>query len=257
MENIKILDYELFYDVVKALSKVSNGAKFSLNECGLTVYAKNDYSKTELTSNSISTNNPIEFCIGDLTMFLKILTTIKDLYKGDYSNVSIDFDSPFIKIKSGKFKTKIGTVEEEKIALSIGTKVHTELTELITFTTSSTLIKNINAHSFIFPDSNSARIYVTTESDMQNNTIFATIGNESNDLANSVTMELGLVNSGSLEDRKTVLNFERLNILNIIPSDDIKIMIARERPVMISKITRSGKNNSFFNLNVYSFMMVR
>ena len=42
------------------------------------------------------------------------------------------------------------------------------------------------------------------------------------------------------------LIFERLNILNIIPSDEIKIMIARERPVMISKITRSGKNNSFF-----------
>lgn len=254
---IKINDFLLLYDIVKSLSKIADGVKMTVNDCGLTVFAKNDYSKCELTSNAILSENELSFCIGDIGMFLKILTTVKDIYNGDYSNVKLSYDKPFIKISSGKFKTKIATVDENRILNFIGTKVHTELTSQLDFTTSSNIIKTINSHSFIFNDSSSARIYLTTEDGMENNVIFATIGNEGNDLANSVTLELGLINSGSLGGRKVILDFNRLNILNIVPSDEIKVTLASERPVLISKVSKTGKNNSFFNLGVYSFMMVK
>ena len=97
---------------------------------------------------------------------------------------------------------------------------------------------------------------------MQNNTIFATIGNEGNELANSATLELGLINSGNLTnedgtERKIILDFNRLNILNMIPSDEIKVMVAAERPVLVSKIERSGKDGAYFTAYICSFMMVR
>lgn len=256
-DNIKINDFSLFYEIVKSLSKMADGAKFVINDCGLTVYEKNDYSKCELTSNSVVTEEEISFCVGDLNMFLKILTTVKELYNGDYSDVKLSYDYPFIKISSKKFKTKISTVDENRIINFIGNKVHTELTSQLDFTTSSNMIKAINSHSFIFNDTTTARIYLTTEADMENNVISATMGNEGNDLANSVTLELGLINSGSLNNRKIILDFNRLNILNMIPSDEIKVTLAAERPVLISKVTRSGKNDTFFNINIYSFMMVK
>jgi hypothetical protein len=97
---------------------------------------------------------------------------------------------------------------------------------------------------------------------MQNNTIFATIGNENNELANSATLELGLINSGSLlkddgSAMKVIIDFNRLNILNMVPSEEIKVMIANERPVLVSKITKEGKNGSYFTIDICSFMMVR
>lgn len=257
-ENIKINNFELFSEIVKSLSKMSDGAKFTVNDCGLTVYAKNDFSKCELTSNSIVSDKELSFCVGNLGMLLKIMTTLSGIYKEDVTNsVKLYFDHPFIRFESKKFKTKIATVEEANIANFIGNKVHTELSPQIEFTTNSGIIRSINSHSFVTTDSNTARIYVSTDSEMENNVIFATIGNEGNDLENSVTLELGLITSGVMDDRKVILNFDRLNILNMLPSEEINVQLAKERPVLISKVQKSGKNDTFFNISIYVFLMVK
>ena len=263
---IEISDFVLFHEVVRSLGKMTSGVKFSVSDLGMTVYAKNDYSKCEMTSNCISSKEEMSFSIGDVNTLLRVMTSLKDLYGDDPAKISMVLDSPFLRFSSGKLKTKLSTIDDDAIRNSIGTKVHTELTPLLEFTTSSALIKNVNSHSFVFDDSGTARIYLTTEDDMQKNTMFATIGNEGNDLANSITLELGLVNSGSLLEkdeygtespRKIILDFNRLNILNMVQSDEIKVTIARERPVLISSVRKTGRNESFFNLNVYSFLMVR
>ena len=257
-ETIKINDFELFSEIVKSLSKMSDGAKFTVNDCGLTVYAKNDFSKCELTSNSIVSDKELTFCIGNLGMLLKIMTTLSGIYKENVTNsVKLYFDHPFIRFESKKFKTKLATAEEANIANFIGNKVHTELSPQIEFTTCSGTIRSINSHSFVTTDPSTARVYVSTNPDMENNVIFATIGNEGNDLGNSVTLELGLITSGVMDDRKVILNFDRLNILNMLPSEEITVQLAKERPVLISKIQKSGKNDTFFNINIYVFLMVK
>lgn len=257
-EPIKINNFELFSEIVKSLSKMSDGAKFTVNDCGLTIYAKNDFSKCELTSNSIVSDKELTFCIGDLGMLLKVMTTLQGIYREDATNsVKLYFDHPFIRFESRKFKTKIATAEEEKIVNFIGNKVHTELSPQIEFTTNSGTIRSINSHSFVVSDANTARIYVSTKPEMENNVIFATIGNEENDLENSATLELGLITSGVMDDRKVILNFDRLNILNMLPSDEINVQLAKERPVLISKVQKSGKNDTFFNISIYVFLMVK
>ena len=261
-ESIEIRDFELFYEIVKSLTKMAEGVKLMIDENGLVVYAKNDYSKCNISSNSVWSRNPVEFCISELGSFLKILTTVKEMYADDYGSVSLSYDRPFFRIESGKFKTKVSTCDEQRISKFVSTKIKTELTPKLEFTTSSNFIKTINSHSFIFSEAASARIYLTVEKGMQNNTIFATIGNEGNELANSATLELGLINSGNLTnedgtERKIILDFNRLNILNMIPSDEIKVMVAAERPVLVSKIERSGKDGAYFTAYICSFMMVR
>jgi hypothetical protein len=261
-ENIVIKDFELLYEIVKSLTKVVDGVKLSFDENGLVVYAKNDYSKCNISSNAAYSEHPIDVCIGDIAMFLKILTTVKELYKDNYDSVKMYYETPFLKIASGKFKTKIATLSEDVIARFVANKIKTELTPKLEFTTSTNLIKTINSHSFIFQNSGDARIYITTDSDMQNNTIFATIGNENNDLANSATLELGLINSGSLMNpdgnpQKIIIDFNRLNVLNMIPADEIKVMVANERPVLVSNITKNGKDGTYFSATICSLMMVR
>ena len=261
-ESIIVRDFELVYEIVKSLSRMADGVKFAFDADGLVVNAKNAYSKCNLTSNAARSERPVEFCIADLQTFLKVLTTVKDMYKGDYGQVGFFYDAPFFRVESGKFKTKIAACEEARVSKFVATKIKTELTPKLVFTTNSSMIKAINGHSFVFPNSDSARVYLTTEPDMQNNTIFATIGDESNDLANSVTLELGLVNSGSLSNpdgtqMKIILDFNRLNIFNMVPSDEIKVMVANERPVLVSTTTKDGKDGAFFKVEVCSFMLVR
>ena len=258
-QKIKLNDFELLYEVMKSLSKMSDGAKLTIDDCGLTVYAKNDFSKCELTSNAVTADEKVEFNIGSLGTLIKVLTTVKELYRdGDYSSdVSLSYEQPFLKIESKKFKTKIGAVEDDRISSFIGNKVHTALTDQMTFTTSSALIKAVNSHSFIFNDSNSARVYITTDPEMQSGSVFARIGNDQLDLADSATLELGLINSGCMDDRKVILDFDRLNILNMVPSDEIKVSIAKERPVIVTKFMKTGKGDTFFNINLYVFLMAR
>jgi len=257
-ENIKINDFSLFCEIVKSLSKMSDGAKFTVNDCGLTVYARNDYSKCELTSNSITSDKELSFCIGNLNMLLRIITTLSEIYGDNASDsVKMYFDTPFIKFESKKFKTKLGTVEEANIRNFITSKVQTELSSQLEFTTNTNIIRTINNHTFVTNDQNGARIYLTTEKDMENNVIYARIGNDNNDLENSATLELGLITSGVMCDYKAIIDIKRLLILNMLPSDDIKVQLAKERPILVSRVQKTGKNDTFFNINIYVFLMAK
>ena len=110
-ETIDIKDFELFYEIVKSLTRMADGVKFMFDSNGLVVYAKNDYSKCNLKSNAASSKNPVEFCIAELATFLRILTTVKDMYKDDYGLVKLSYEQPFVRIESGKFKTKVAACE--------------------------------------------------------------------------------------------------------------------------------------------------
>lgn len=257
-ETIKINDFKLFYRIIKSLTMMSDGIKMCINENGLIILARNNYSKCEITSNSLTSINPVEICIMDIKSLLKLLTTLMGLYseKELNSNVKLFFDKPFIKIESKKFKTKMITTDEEKIQNFIGTKVHSTIEPQLEFNTTTDIIKTINSHSFLVRDSNSARIYITTEKEMENNVIYATIGNDSNDLENSITLELGLITSGVIDDRRIILDFNRLNILNMINSDEIKVSIIKDKPVLMSSSKIIGENGSFLNIDLYTFMMV-
>ena len=83
---IKINDFELFLKAIKSLNKLTPSAKFTVNNEGLTIYGKNAFARGELTTNSISTEKQqIEFCILDLSLFIKILNTVYDIHRDDFS----------------------------------------------------------------------------------------------------------------------------------------------------------------------------
>jgi hypothetical protein len=259
---IKIRDFQMFYDILRSVTRMADGIKMIFDENGMEINAKNEYSKCNISTNSVCGDGSFSVCVQDLSVLVKIVQTLLEMYKDDQQSISITFEKPFLKFSSKKFKTKINSYDEDKIEKFISTKIKTQLTPKLEFTTNTALIKKINSHSFIFKDITSARVYITTEDDMQNNTIFATIGDRGNDLSNSATLELGLINSGSLKNadgsvQNIILNFDRLNILNMVPSDEIKVMVANERPVLISNVKRSGKNGAYFNIDICSYMLVR
>jgi hypothetical protein len=126
---------------------------------------------------------------------------------------------------------------------SISQKVKAQLTPVFEFTTSSKQIKYVNSHSFISTDPEAVRVYLSTEKDMENNVLYARIGNDANELNNSITLKLGLVNSGTLGDRKLIINFDRLNLFNVVESDDILVQLM-DKNVLVNTVSVSSKKTS-------------
>lgn len=110
----------------------------------------------------------------------------------------------------------MSTCNEDVIGKWISKKVEATLTPVFEFTTTSDMIKRVNSHSYIFQDNDKLRVYLETKDDMENNTLFASIGNRESDLNNEMTLKFGLVTFGSLNDKELTLDLERVNLLNSV-----------------------------------------
>jgi hypothetical protein len=255
-QQIFINDFDLFCGIMRSAVKIVSSAKFIINQNGLSIYgARSTIARCELTTNSIYSNELIEFSILDLNMFVKILNSIESIHEHDYSDFTITVNLPFIKFDSKKFKTKLTTCNEEVISKWISKKVETKLTPEFEFTTSSDFIKRIINHSFIFNDQSALRIYLETKDDMEKNTLFATIGNKDNNLNNELTLKAGLVTFGKIADnRKIILDIERLTLFNTYASNEIKISLMNMN-VLVSNVVSTGKNDSYCQLTIYNTIL--
>ena len=248
---ITIQDFDLFYDIVKAISKFADGAKINVNQSGLTIHCKNSVARCTFTSNALVSVDELSFVITELQTFVKLMQTVKDLHEGDYSTLKFSLDGNDIRFSSKKTKLKLITKKEELITQWISQAFNTPLTPVFEFNTSSDYIKRVNSHSYILSDPNELRIYLALNPEMENNTIYATLGNNSNNMNNSLTMKFGLVTFGKLNDRVLTLDLERLNIFNMVPSNLINIQLM-DKNVLVSNIKLNGKNNTYANLTIYN-----
>lgn len=254
-KQITIVDFLLFIEVLRSAVKIVDSAKLVITESGLEIYgARAKMARCELTSNCILSNERIEFSLENLAMFNKILSTVKDVHENDFSELKFVYDAPFIRFESKKMKTKYASCNENTISKWISKKVETPLEPVFEFTTTSELIKRVNSHAFMFSDSSSVRVYIETKADMENNAVFASLGNHETELNNEITTKLGLVTSGSLNGRTIIIDLERLNLFNAVQTQEIKIALMNLN-VLVSRSKMYGKNNSFFDLVIYNTLL--
>lgn len=259
-KNIQVNDFNLFAEVIKSASKIVESAKITIDQNGMSIYGCNGkFTRCELMSNAISCDDgPIELCIEKLAMFLKIVMTVKEIQADDYSNFKFFLDSPKLHFESKKFKTKFQLQNDASDIIQkwMSTKIQTKLTPEFEFTTTSDLIRRVNNHQFIFDNVNDIRIYLELKDDMQKNTLFATLGNKNMALGNEMTLDFGIVTSGTLkEDRKLILDVTRLNIFNALQSNEIKIFLPEKYNMLVSTVKVLGKNDTYFTLNTYNALL--
>lgn len=255
-KEIKVNDFGLFYDVMKSAVKVVESAKFIVNKNGLQIYgARGRIARCELLTNSIYADEDIDFAIADLPMFIKILSTIVEVHKDDYTGLKFLVCGNALKFESKKFKTKFALQNEAVISKWVSKKVEAQLVPVFEFKTTAEWLKRISSHSFIFSDPSSLRVYIETKSDMEKNTVFATLGNRENNLNNEVTLKLGLVTSGKLDaTRKIVVDLERLALFSAFSSSEIGISLMNMN-VLVSSTKVSGKNGSYCSFTLYTTIL--
>lgn len=257
MENaIKILDFGLFFESMKAIAKLVDAAKLQLSPNGLTIYGvRGNLARCEMTTNSIYSDEEFSFCIDELSTFNRVLSTVKDIHKDDFSELEISYSRPKILFKSKKLKMKYSTCNESIVANWTSTKMTFKMSPAFSFKTSSDLIKRMNGHSFLFKDTKSMRLYIETKDDMENNAVFATLGSKDVDLGKEITLKFGLVTDGKIpEGKKIIIDLERMNLFNCMQSNEIEISLM-DCGCLLSKTHVVGKNSSYFNIDIYSTIM--
>lgn len=255
-KNIIINDFTLFYELMKSTSKIVSSAKLQLSENGLEIYgARKPFARCEITSNAIYSDSGVfSVSILDLTTFVKILQTVKEIQNNDYTDFKFYLENEKLCFNSKKFKSKIQTQNEKTIEQWISTKIQTQLNPIFEFKTNNDLIKRIRNHQFIFTDISTLRVYLETKPDMENNAVFATLGNKQNSLDNEITLKFGLVTFGNLENRNIILDIDRINLFDVVQTNDINISLM-DANVLVYNVNITGKNDTYFNIKLYTSLL--
>lgn len=254
--DIVIDDFNLFLDSMKAAAKLVDAAKLIFSPSGLEIYGARDIAaRCELTTNAVHSPDTFDFCIDNIAMLNRVLATVKDVHDGDYSELEMVYSKPNLLFKSKKMKTKYSTCNESTISKWISKKITAKMEKVFSFKTSSDLIKRINGHGFMFTDSKAINVYLETKDDMEQNAVFATLGNKSVELGREMTLKFGLVTDGKIPDgRSLIIDLERMNLFNCIASDDINVSLM-DKNVLLSSTSMSGKKGTYFNINVYCTLL--
>lgn len=255
-KNIVINDFTLFYELMKSTSKIVSSAKLQLSETGLEIYgARKPFARCEIKSNAIySDSGEFSVSILDLSTFVKILQTVKEIQDNDYTDFRFYLENEKLCFNSKKFKSKIQTQNEKTIENWISTKIQTQLNPIFEFKTNNDLIKRIRNHQFIFTDISTLRVYLETKADMENNVVFATLGNKQNSLDNEITLKFGLVTFGSLENKNVILDIDRINLFDVVQTNDINISLM-DANVLVYNVSITGKNDTYFNIKLYTSIL--
>lgn len=247
---IRVADFGLFCDFMKTAVKIVDSAKIQLSPAGAAIYgARKPFARCELTTNAVSTDEPVEFCVLNLALLVRVLQTVKEIHSGDFSDLALSLEGEKLCFKSKKFKSKIQTQKESIVEKWVSTKVQTVLKPVFEFKTTKELIRRVKSHQFVFQDMAAIRVYLTVDSEMENGSVFATLGNKATRLDNEITLKFGLATFGQLST-PLVLDSDRLNLLDAVPAEEqtVKLMDAN---VLVSEVSTTSKNGSFFTSKLY------
>lgn len=106
----------------------------------------------------------------------------------------------------------------------------------------------------MFSDPSVMRVYLETKDDMENNVLYATVGNKQTSLSNEMTLKFGLVNFGSLKDKTLVLDIDRLNLFDAVQTPEIKVSLM-DANVLVSNVNVTGKNDTYLNAKIYTSLL--
>lgn len=95
---LSVRDFSLLCEVIKSTAKIVESAKISVDENGLAIYgARARTARCEITSNSVFSDKQVSFCVLDLKMLDRVLTTVKDVHQDDYTDFKLFVDLPFLR----------------------------------------------------------------------------------------------------------------------------------------------------------------
>jgi hypothetical protein len=250
---LKINDYGMFVEAMKAMTSAVEGIKMIVGKEQSQVLSKNPVARLKMTTNSITSDEDIEFCIADLPSFVKVLQ-IGQAKLEEKDKITLEIDKGFIKIKSKPYKAKFALVKEEVILNYVDKEFTANLNDKCTFVTTTENIKELRRSAFIFPDSDVARIYLFAD-DKNKAKIKAELNNRNNPYSNAMTIDFGNIQSGELEG-DIILNFDRIDMFTLFDGlKEIEMTLPDIKALTSTQKITSKDGETFVKIWILSSVM--
>lgn len=221
MTTIQIKKVGLLQNLLKAVVKFVPSCKFIINGEKCTIRAKtgDSGSRAFFTTNSITCDEEIEFCIGELSKFLKLISTFKDFNK-DREELVLTYDGAYVILKDN-VSFKLRTIDENVVS-SITEPLKHKLDPIGGFTLNNLLYKKLNTMAFISLDTqHESKIYIYKEGD----TVVGEVGDRAKHGLDMVKIPLSTKIFGEWF-KPILINFDKYKALNLLESEEITIYCA-------------------------------
>ena len=88
---IEISDFSLFFEAMKSAAKLVDAAKLLFSPNGLEIYGARDVAaRCELTTNAVSSKDTFDFCIDNISMLNRVLSTAKEIHGDDTESRKVE-----------------------------------------------------------------------------------------------------------------------------------------------------------------------
>jgi len=252
---ININNVEVFSMFLSSLLKIVPSCKFIITPQGTKVKIKTESKSLRgvFQTDSITSEEQVEFCFGDLSKFFKSVSLIKDIEK--LNQTELVFDEPFIRYKN-KVTFKLKTIKEERITklvdnIGIDKKFKTQYNIITNTEKIKKVLKCVN----IVDDSDAKVYFVKTTNGM-----VCEIDNKCNQLSDSVGIPL-CSNTNLTGEVVEVLSttLDNFRCFGILPSENININMTTERVIVVTSAYRSPKTDSidsfYIAMKLYSSIL--
>lgn len=257
---LKINDFDLFYDTISNITKISKSAKITFSKHGFRTSVKTDgrVARLDTTSNSVCVDGePVSICTQELNVFSQILYKIvkahspkskKTSQKPDYSDVVITIENDtLIRVKSSTFKVDFGLVKEA--AITILKEHHYAWNTIAEVNVENDDIKEILSSTFVFRDPKDLLVKICHQDDMVKNFAYAELYDPKDPTSRHAISKFGNIMSGDLT-RKILLDIPRFQVMSFFPVDSFVVKL-NQQPCAFTDFEIQGENG---NISKYTLM---
>lgn len=252
---LKINDFNLLYDTLQNLVKITNSLKIVINSEGMTSYVADDNEtiRVDVTSTSVCIPNTCEvkevyLCTKSLNTIVQLFGKIKKSHSNksrgsvpDYSDVVIKINSTSISIKSSSLKTSV-FLDNESAVHTLRPFTH-ELHEIADINVNIDDIKDIISSTFIFKQPDKILIDICHQDDMVRNLAYAYMSDPNDPRTNDIVIKLGNIISGDIT-RKVIVDIPKLKYLSLFPVTEMKLKLNQE-PCFCCNFSLSNNSKTY------------
>jgi hypothetical protein len=245
MVKLIVKDLDLFDSYLNSISKLVDSCKFTINseECTVMAVDEKKIFRAFFKTNSLVSDTPVEFCLGELMKFCRSISTLRD-FKGEDNTVELQFDGNFLKLKD-KIKFSLKTIKEEVITRFIGSEIKATLEPVFGFTVNNVLMKKLNSMSFISRDEDSHRVYLYKEDDK----IIGEIDNKNATIRDSIAIPITSDFYGEWS-APIVTKLDYFRLWNLLNAKEIKVDVVKQGVCII--VNEIAKSDFYVKIKIVS-----
>jgi len=249
MSKLLIQDIIVFQDFVASIFKLIPACKFEINKDGCNVNGINDSRTVRafFKTNSIISNEPVSFCIDDISKLNTCLNTLVSFNENASGKYELDFDNTFISC-STDIKFKLRLIKEDVIAQYVSNSLTTTLENTFGCKINTQLMKKLCSISSI-NSSDNPKVYITKVDDK----IFAEVDDKEVRITNSIGIPLSNDFYGSWDGQVLIIKLDMFRLWNLVNADVIDINMTNKG--VLSIINQKTKDSSFININIISSVL--